>query len=111
MKNLGYNNPDKKYESKQNERDKQDTREENKENKELHATLEALASLGDEAKIYKDEYGIDPARILSYRKDAQGSIIFLCRERTQDGRRLFYVLRASKKTEDLKKLASEYKKD
>lgn len=73
--------------------------------------LEALASLGDEAGMYHDEHGINPARILRYREDKEGNIIFLCHEETPDGKRFFYILRASKKTGDWKKVVSDYRKD
>ena len=104
-----YESQDKNY--RVNNPNQKSSREKTEEDEESQADLEALASLGNEAKRYKDEYGINPSRIIKYRKDANGNVVFLCHEETPEGKRLFYILRAGRKTDDWKKSELDYRKD
>jgi len=87
-------------------------RKERDKKQEVPSNLEkAFSSLGIEAGKYKDQYGIDPSRILRYKEDNKGNLKFLCHEVPLKGKELFYILRATQKTDDWKKIISEYQED
>jgi len=79
--------------------------------KELGNLEEALGKFGIEVTKFRDQYGVDPSKIVEFRETKKGEVIFLCQEETPDGKQTFYILKASQKTDDWKRVVSEYKKE